>query len=160
MNIYDFNVKTIDGDEITLKDYKSKVLLIVNTASKCGFTPQYKGLEALYKKFGNDKFEILAFPCDQFKNQEPGTSTDIKNFCEINYGVTFPLFEKIDVNGKNAHPLFKHLCKEQSGILGGAIKWNFTKFLVDSKGNVVDRFAPTTEPEKLINDIQKLINEG
>ena len=160
MNIYDFNVKTIDGDEITLKDYKSKVLLIVNTASKCGFTPQYKGLESLYKKFGNDKFEILAFPCDQFKNQEPGTSTDIKNFCEINYGVTFPLFEKIDVNGKNAHPLFKHLCKEQSGILGGAIKWNFTKFLVDSKGNVVDRFAPTTEPEKLINDIQKLINEG
>ena len=160
MNIYDFNVKTIDGDEVTLNDYKSKVLLIVNTASKCGFTPQYKGLEALYKKFGNDKFEILAFPCDQFKNQEPGNSTDIKNFCEINYGVTFPLFEKIDVNGKNAHPLFKHLCKEKSGLLGGAIKWNFTKFLVDSKGNVVKRFAPTTEPERLISDIENLINEG
>jgi glutathione peroxidase len=159
MNIYDFNVKTIDGDEITLNDYKSKVLLIVNTASKCGFTPQYKGLEDLYKKFQNDKFEILAFPCDQFMNQEPGTSTDIKNFCEINYGVTFPLFEKIDVNGKNAHPLFKYLCKEQSGILGGSIKWNFTKFLVDSKGTIVDRFAPTTEPQKLINDIQKLISE-
>ena len=159
MNIYDFNVKTIDGDEMTLNEYKSKVLLIVNTVSKCGFTPQYKGLEALYKKYGNDKFEILAFPCDQFKNQEPGTSADIKNFCEINYGVTFPLFEKIDVNGANAHPLFKYLCKEQSGILTGAIKWNFTKFLVDSKGNVVNRFAPTTEPEKLIKDIDKLINE-
>lgn len=159
MNIYDFNVKTIDGDEMTLNDYKSKVLLIVNTASKCGFTPQYKGLQSLYEKFGNDKFEILAFPCDQFKNQEPGTSADIKNFCEINYGVTFPLFEKIDVNGEAAHPLFKYLCKEKSGILTRAIKWNFTKFLVDSKGNVVNRFAPVAEPQKLINDIQKLINE-
>ena len=159
MNIYGFNVKTIDGDEITLNDYKSKVLLIVNTASKCGFTPQYKGLQSLYEKFGNDKFEILAFPCDQFKNQEPGTSADIRNFCEINYGVTFPLFEKIDVNGESAHPLFKYLCKEQSGIFTGAIKWNFTKFLVDKKGNVVNRFAPITEPQKLINDIQKLINE-
>lgn len=157
MNIYDFKVKTIDGEEKELSEFKGKVLLIVNTASKCGFTPQYKGLEELYKKYGNRKFEILGFPCDQFAKQEPGTNTEIKNFCEINYGVTFPLFEKIDVKGIDAHPLFKYLCEEQPGLLGGAIKWNFTKFLVDSNGKVVDRFAPTTAPEKLIAHIEKLV---
>lgn len=159
MSIYDFKVKTIDGEEKDLSEYKSKVLLIVNTASNCGFTPQYKGLEELYQKYGNESFEILGFPCNQFKSQEPGTSNDIKNFCEINYGVTFPLFEKIDVNGPDAHPLFKYLTEKQSGLLGGAVKWNFTKFLIDAKGNVVDRFAPTTKPEKLAKDIEKLLEE-
>jgi glutathione peroxidase len=159
MNIYDFKMKTIDGDEQDFSEYKNKVLLIVNTASKCGFTPQYKGLEELYKKYGNEKFEVLGFPCDQFMHQEPGTSDEIKNFCEINYGVTFPLFDKVDVKGKNAHQLFKYLCKAKSGLLVEGIKWNFTKFLIDSKGNVVDRFAPTTEPQKLASEIEKLINE-
>jgi glutathione peroxidase len=159
MSIYDFNVRTIDGEDITLRKYEGKVLLIVNTASKCGFTPQYKELEALYEKLGNDKFEILGFPCNQFANQEPGESSDIKNFCEINYGVTFPLFEKVDVKGANADPLFKYLCEEKSGILGGDIKWNFTKFLIDSKGNVIDRFAPTKVPSKIQNKIVELINK-
>ena len=159
MSIYDFKVKTIDDEEILLSEYKDKVLLIVNTASKCGFTPQYKGLEELYKKYGSEKFTVLGFPCDQFAHQEPGNSGDIKNFCEINYGVTFPLFEKIDVNGKNAHPLFQFLSEAQGGVLTDSIKWNFTKFIVDSKGNVVNRFAPTTEPLKLTNEIEKLISE-
>jgi glutathione peroxidase len=159
MNIYDFIAKDIDGDTKSLKEYEGKVLVIVNTASKCGFTPQYKELEELYKKFGSEKFEILGFPCNQFMNQEPGDSTDIKNFCEINYGVTFPIFEKTDVNGDNAHPLFQYLCKEKSGLFGGNIKWNFTKFLVNSKGEVVDRFAPTTSPLKLEAAIRTLISE-
>lgn len=159
MNIYDFKVKTMRGIEEDLSKYKDKVLLIVNTASKCGFTPQYKGLEELYKKYGNEKFVVLGFPCDQFNHQEPGTNDEIKNFCEINFGVTFPLFDKINVKGKNAHPLFKYLCEEQSGLLTNAVKWNFTKFLVDSKGNVVNRYAPTIEPEKIDSEIEKLINE-
>ncbi|WP_099188320.1 glutathione peroxidase [Tepidibacter mesophilus] len=159
MNIYDFNVTTIDEENQSLSEYKNKVLLIVNTASKCGFTPQYKGLEELYKKYGNEKFEVLGFPCDQFMHQEPGTSAEIKNFCEINFGVTFPLFQKTDVNGENAHPLFKYLTEQTSGILNSKIKWNFTKFLIDSKGNIVNRFAPSTEPEKLSVEIEKLINE-
>jgi glutathione peroxidase len=157
MGIYDFKAISIDGQEVSLKDYEGKVLLIVNTASKCGFTPQYKELESLYQKLGNDNFEILGFPCNQFGNQEPGTGSEIKNFCEINYGVTFPLFEKVDVNGPDAHPLFKYLCEEKKGILGSAIKWNFTKFLIDSKGNVVNRFAPTVSPSKIESDIKKLI---
>lgn len=157
MSIYDFEVVTIDGDKINLREYEGKVLLIVNTASKCGFTPQYKELEELYKKIGNEKFEILGFPCNQFGNQEPGNSEVIKNFCEINYGVTFPLFEKINVNGKDAHPLYQYLRDKKKGVLGGAIKWNFTKFLVDSKGNIVDRFAPTVTPLKLENEIRKLL---
>lgn len=157
MSIYDFSAKSITGKEVSLSEYKGKVLLIVNTASKCGFTPQYKDLEAIYKKLGNDKFEILGFPCNQFAKQEPGTSDDIKNFCEINYGVTFPLFEKIDVKGPDAHEIFKYLTKEKPGILGGEIKWNFTKFLIDKNGNVVDRFAPTTSPSKIEKDIIKLM---
>jgi glutathione peroxidase len=157
MNIYDFSAKDIDGETKFLKEYEGKVLVIVNTASKCGFTPQYKELEELYKKFGNEKFEILGFPCNQFMNQEPGHSEDIKSFCEINYGVTFPIFEKVDVNGENAHPLFQYLCKERSGIFGGAIKWNFTKFLVNSEGEVINRFAPTTSPLKLEGIISTLI---
>ncbi|MDF2671832.1 MAG: bsaA [Clostridiales bacterium] len=159
MSIYSITAKTIDGDDQSLKDYEGKVLLIVNTASKCGFTPQYKELQALYEKLGNQKFEILGFPSNQFANQEPGKSEDIKSFCEINYGVTFPLFEKIEVNGTNAHPLFKHLVAQKKGIMGDAIKWNFTKFLVDSKGNVVDRFAPTTNPSKLEERIVELIGK-
>jgi glutathione peroxidase len=157
MSIYDFKAISIDGEEKSLSDYKGKVLLIVNTASKCGFTPQYKELEEIYNKIGNEKFEILGFPCNQFGNQEPGESGEIKNFCEINYGVTFDIFDKVDVNGSNAHPLFKYLTKQKSGIIGSAIKWNFTKFLIDSEGNVVDRFAPTTSPTKLEGDIRKLI---
>lgn len=157
MRIYDFPVVDIDGNPMDLSAYKGKVLLIVNTASKCGFTPQYKGLEALYKEFGSEKFEILGFPCDQFGNQEPGTEEEIKGFCEFNYGVTFPLFEKIDVKGDNAHPLFQYLTKEKPGLIGKDIKWNFTKFLVDTEGNVVERFAPTTAPEKLTEKIRALL---
>jgi glutathione peroxidase len=159
MSFYDIEVKTIDEEIISLKAYEGKVLLIVNTASKCGFTPQYKELEALYQKLSNEKFEILGFPCNQFGEQEPGASEEIKSFCELNYGVTFPLFEKIDVKGPSAHPLFKYLCEQQKGILGGSIKWNFTKFLVDSKGNVVDRFAPATSPLKLEQKIVEFINK-
>lgn len=158
MSIYDFTVKDVDGNNVNLSEYKKKVLLIVNTASKCGFTPQYEDLEGLYKKFGNDKFEILAFPCNQFGNQEPGDNAAIKNFCEISFDVTFPIFSKIDVNGKDADPLYKYLTSTKKGILGEAIKWNFTKFLVDAEGNVIDRFAPTTKPSKLENTIEKLIN--
>lgn len=158
MKFYDINVKEADGKDISLGEYKGKILLIVNTASKCGFTPQYEGLEKLYKKFGNEKFEILAFPCNQFMNQEPGKAEEIKTFCQLNYDITFPVFSKIDVNGNDAHPLYKHLCEAQPGLLGKSIKWNFTKFLIDSEGNVIDRFAPTTEPLKLESTIEKLIN--
>jgi glutathione peroxidase len=158
MNIYDFNAKTSSGEEISLSKYKGKVLIIANTASKCGFTPQYKDLEDLYKKFGNENLEILAFPCNQFLGQEPGSNEDIQNFCSINYGVTFPVFAKIDVNGENADPIFKFLRKNSSGILGDNIKWNFTKFIIDSEGNIVDRYAPTTSPKKLEKTIENLIN--
>ena len=159
MSIYDFTVKDIEGNDVPLSNFKGKVLLIVNTASKCGFTPQYEDLEKLYEKFGKDKFEILAFPCNQFGNQEPGDNVAIKNFCEISYDITFPVFSKIDVNGKEADPLYKYLTEAKKGILGGSVKWNFTKFLVDSEGNVVDRFAPTTSPSKLEGVIEKLINK-
>lgn len=159
MSIYDFKVKDIDGNDVCLDKYKGKVLLIVNTASKCGFTPQYEGLERLYKEFGNEKFEILGFPCNQFANQEPGDNKAIKNFCELTYDVTFPIFAKIDVNGKDAHPLYNYLTNEKKGILGGAVKWNFTKFLVDAEGNVVERYAPTTAPIKLEGKIKELINK-
>lgn len=159
MAFYDIEVKTIDEELIHLRAYEGKVLLIVNTASKCGFTPQYKDLETLYQKLGNEKFEILGFPCNQFGNQEPGGGGEIKTFCELNYGVTFPLFEKVDVKGSHAHLLFKYLSRQKKGILGGDIKWNFTKFLIDSKGNVVDRFAPTTSPLKLEQKIVELIDK-
>jgi len=140
-----------------MSDYKGQVLLIVNTASKCGFTPQYKGLQALYDKYREQGFTVLGFPCNQFMGQEPGGSDEISSFCEINFGVNFPLFDKIDVKGSNQHPLFKYLTSQQKGMLTSAVKWNFTKFLVDREGNVVGRFAPTTEPEKIDAEIQALL---
>jgi glutathione peroxidase len=156
--IYDFAVDDIHGKTQKLERYKDKVLLIVNTASNCGFTPQYKGLEALHKKLQARGLEVLGFPCNQFGAQEPGDAKEIESFCEINYGVTFPLFAKIDVNGADAAPLFQYLKKEQPGLLGSeAIKWNFTKFLVDRDGNVVERYAPNAEPESLAGDIEKLL---
>lgn len=159
MNIYDFTVKSNLGKDVSLNQYKGKVLLIVNTASKCGFTPQFAGLQKLYEKYGNEKFEIFAFPCNQFANQDPGTDEEIKTFCSLNYGVTFPIFKKIDVNGKNAEPLFVYLKKSTPGLLGSAIKWNFTKFLIDSEGNIAGRFEPATTPEKLDSIIKELIEK-
>ena len=156
--IYDFTVKDIHGKTVKLDGYKGKPLLIVNTASKCGFTPQYKGLEALYKKLHGKGLEVLGFPCNQFGEQEPGNEAEIESFCELNYGVTFPMFAKIDVNGDGAAPLYKYLKKEKPGLMGSeAIKWNFTKFLVDRNGNVIERYAPKTEPETIAGDIEKLL---
>lgn len=148
-SIYNFKIKTLQGKEIHFSDFKNKTLLIVNTASKCGFTPQYEGLEKLYQQYKNEDFVILAFPCNQFNNQEPGDSTAIKNNCLINYGVSFPVFEKVNVNGKNAHPLFKYLKKKLPGCFTNAIKWNFTKFLINADGVPVKRFAPYATPEKI-----------
>lgn len=158
MSIYDFTVKTIQGDEKTLTEYKGKVLLIVNTASKCGFTPQYKELQELYEQYRDKGFVVLGFPCNQFGHQEPGTEEEIAQFCELNYGVTFPMFAKVDVNGEHAHPLFVYLAEKAPGVFGTkAIKWNFTKFLVDRNGNVVERFAPQTKPSELKAEIEKLL---
>lgn len=154
---HDFSATTITGAEQHLADYRGKVILIVNTASKCGFTPQYKGLEELYKTYVDRGLVILGFPCDQFGHQEPGTEDEIAEFCELNYGVTFPLFAKIEVNGKDAHPLYQWLKKEKSGVLGGGIKWNFTKFLVDAEGNVVNRYGSNTKPAAIASDIEKLL---
>jgi len=156
--IYDLSVKDIHGKTVKLDKYKGSVLLIVNTASKCGFTPQYKGLEALYEKLHGKGLEILGFPCNQFGAQEPGSAAEIESFCEVNYGVTFPLFAKIDVNGDGAAPLYRLLKKAKPGLLGSeTIKWNFTKFLVDRDGNVVERYAPNVEPASLAADIRKLL---
>jgi glutathione peroxidase len=156
--VYDFNATTIDGKPRKLADYKGKVLLVVNTASKCGFTPQYKGLEALYKKYKDKGLVVLGFPSNQFGAQEPGPESEIAEFCEMNFGVTFPLFSKIDVNGDAAHPLFKYLTSTKKGLLGSeAIKWNFTKFLVGKDGSVIERYAPTTKPEDLEADIRKAL---
>ena len=156
--IYDFTVKDIHGKSVKLSAYKGKSLLVVNTASDCGFTPQYKGLEALYKKLHGKGLEFLGFPCNQFGAQEPGSEAEIEQFCELNYGVTFPMFAKIDVNGDNAAPLYKYLKKEKPGLMGSeAIKWNFTKFLVDRDGKVVERYAPNTEPANIAGDIEKLL---
>ena len=156
--IYDFSVEDIHGKPQKLDRYKDKVLLVVNVASKCGFTPQYKGLEALYEKMHARGLEILGFPCNQFGAQEPGSEDEIESFCELNYGVTFPLFAKIDVNGKSAAPLYQHLKAAKPGLLGSeAIKWNFTKFLVDRDGNVVERYAPNAEPQSIAGDIEKLL---
>jgi len=158
MSIYDFEAKTIDGKTQKLDAYKGETLLIVNVASKCGFTPQYAGLEALQRKLHARGFDVLGFPCDQFGHQEPGNETEIKNFCALTYDVSFPLFAKVEVNGDGAHPLYKYLKQEKSGILGiAAIKWNFTKFLVDKQGNVVKRFAPTDKPEDIEKDIVALL---
>jgi glutathione peroxidase len=160
MNVYDFKATGITGSEVDLAQYKGKVLLIVNTASNCGFTPQYKGLEKVYDQFKDKGVEVLGFPCNQFGGQEPGNEEQIGAFCEKNFGVTFPLFAKIDVNGDATHPLFAHLKKEAPGILGTqAIKWNFTKFLVRKDGRVFKRYAPNTTPEELLGDIETLLAE-
>ena len=156
--ITEVEVRAADGSATTLADHAGKVLLIVNTASKCGFTPQYEGLEALYRDYGERGFAVLGFPCNQFANQEPGDAQEIANFCTTSYDVTFPLYAKVDVNGKEAAPLFEALKKEAPGFMGSkAIKWNFTKFLVDRDGKVVERYAPTTKPEDLRKDIEKLL---
>ncbi len=181
MNIYNFSVNEIDGKEINMGNYKGKVVLVVNTASKCGFTPQYADLEKVYKKFNKSGLEILGFPCNQFMDQEPGSNSDIKNFCEINYGVTFNIFEKIDVRGTSAHPMFKFLCSEKpfegfdlskpngkllnsilsekfpEYLIDDSIKWNFTKFLIDREGNVIKRYEPTVDPLDIVEDIKKLL---
>lgn len=156
-SVFDYTVKDISGQEISLSQYKGKYLLIVNVASKCGFTPQYKGLEELFEEL-KDHVVVLGFPCNQFGAQEPGDSEEIKNFCGLNYDVKFPLFEKIDVNGDNAAPLYQFLKKERPGLLGTeAIKWNFTKFLVNREGQVVKRYAPTDKPEDIKKDLSKLL---
>jgi len=156
-SIYDFSATTLTGEDVSLKQFEGKVLLIVNTASACGFTPQYKGLEALQQKYGPRGFAVLGFPCNQFGAQEPGSDAQIAQFCSTSYGVTFPMFAKIDVNGAGAHPLYKFLKDAKGGLLGAAIKWNFTKFLVDRTGRVVSRHAPTTTPDALSKDIEILL---
>lgn len=159
MGIYDYEVKTTSGDSIQLEQFAGKVVLVVNTASKCGFTPQYKELQALYEKYKEEDFVVLGFPSNQFMNQEPGSNDEIQSFCEINYGVTFPIFEKTDVNGPNAHPLFNYLVNESKGFLGTkSIKWNFTKFLIDKNGNVIKRFSPNTNPSSIEPEIKKLLD--
>ena len=156
--IYEISVKTIEGKPQSMSKYKGKAMLIVNTASECGFTPQYKGLEELHKSDGKRGLAVLGFPCNQFGAQEPGDETAIAAFCERNFGVTFPLFSKVDVNGEHADPLFAYLKKAKPGLLGTeAIKWNFTKFLVDKEGNVVERYAPKTEPKDLTGAIEELL---
>lgn len=181
MSFYDFSAKKIDGQEIKMDAYKGKVLVVVNTASKCGFTGQYEGLEKLYEEYKDQGLEILGFPCNQFADQEPGSNSDVQSFCKLNYGVTFPLFEKTDVRGDEAHPIFKYLSEEApfkgfdlnhpsgnllNGVLqenfpdylvGNSIKWNFTKFLVDREGNVIERFEPTSEPSDMIPKIKELL---
>jgi glutathione peroxidase len=156
-SVYDFSAKSLAGEDISLKRFEGKVLLIVNTASACGFTPQYKGLQALQQAHGSRGFSVLGFPCNQFGRQEPGNAAEIKEFCESNYAVSFPMFDKIDVNGDNTHPLYQYLRREKSGLLGSSIKWNFTKFLIDRSGKVVGRYAPTTTPESLTRDIEALL---
>ena len=157
MTIYDLKVLNTKGEEVSLSDYRGKVLLIVNTATGCGFTPQYEGLQKLYDEYQNEGFEILDFPCNQFGNQAPGTDAEIGQFCSLNYNTTFPRFAKVDVNGKNEIPLFAYLKKEKGGMMGSSIKWNFTKFLVDRNGKVVERFAPTVIPEKIESHIKELL---
>ncbi|MBU3707722.1 MAG: glutathione peroxidase [Burkholderiaceae bacterium] len=157
-DVYDIPLQTIDGSKSTLVDYRNKVVLIVNTASRCGFTPQYAGLEALYRKYKDQGLVVLGFPCNQFGAQEPGDEAQIADFCEKNYGVSFPMFSKVDVNGAEAHPLFIYLKREAPGLLGSEmIKWNFTKFLLDKQGKVVSRFAPTTTPDEIEQAIIPLI---
>lgn len=157
MEIYDFKVKDSKGEEVSLSEYKGKVLLIVNTATGCGFTSQYKSLEELYREFKDQGFEVLDFPCNQFGHQAPGSDAEINEFCTLKYDTTFPRFKKIDVNGKDASSLYKWLKSQKGGFLGSRIKWNFTKFLVDRQGKVVARFAPTTPPSKIREDILSLL---
>ena len=155
--IYDFNARSLAGEDVPLKRFEGQVLLIVNTASACGFTPQYKGLEALQQAYGSRGFSVLGFPCNQFGRQEPGDARQIGEFCATNYAVSFPMFDKIDVNGGSAHPLYQYLKDEKSGLLGSSIKWNFTKFLIDRSGRVVARHAPTTTPQALTREIEALL---
>lgn len=158
-SIYNIICQSISGENLALSTYKDKVLLIVNTASKCGFTPQFQGLETLYKQYQIQGFEVLGFPCNQFGSQDPGSAKEIQDFCQTNYGVSFPMFAKIEVNGPNTHPLYQHLKSQASGLMGSeAIKWNFTKFLVDRAGNVQDRFAPTTKPKDIAPAMEKFLN--
>jgi glutathione peroxidase len=154
---WDFTATTIDGQERALDEYEGKALLVVNVASKCGFTPQYEGLEKLHETYADQGLVVLGFPCDQFGHQEPGSEADIEEFCTLNYGVKFPMFAKIDVNGDGAHPLYRWLRSEKSGVLGDRIKWNFTKFLVGRDGQVIKRYASTTKPEKIAPDIEKAL---
>jgi glutathione peroxidase len=156
-NFYQFTARSLQGKDISMDSYRGKVVLIVNTASKCGFTPQYKGLEELHQTYKDKGLVIIGFPCNQFGNQEPGSDTDISEGCLINYGVSFQMFSKIEVNGENAHPLYKFLKNKVPGFLGKKIKWNFTKFLIDKTGKPVKRFSPATVPEKLVNDIEALL---
>ena len=157
MSIYDYKVKAKDGSEVSMKDFEGKVLLIVNTATGCGFTPQFDGLQDLYEKYQERGFEILDFPCNQFGNQAPGSDEEIGSFCSSRYGITFEQFHKIDVNGTNEAPLYTFLKSQKTGVMGSKIKWNFTKFLVDRSGNVVERFAPTKTPEAIEKEIEKLL---
>ena len=158
MNAHDFEIESIDGETIALSSFRGKPVLLVNTASECGFTPQYRDLEAIWQELKDDGLVVLGVPSNDFGGQEPGAEAAIKEFCEKNYGVSFPMFEKVDVNGDNAHPVFKFLKSESPGLLGTeAIKWNFTKFLVDRDGNVVKRYAPKDKPEKLADDIEALL---
>ena len=158
MGVFDETVTALDGRPTTLAEYAGRVLLIVNTASKCGFTPQFEGLEALHRRFGPDRFAVLGFPCNQFAGQEPGNAAEIASFCTTTYDVSFPMFAKVDVNGSAAHPLFRWLKSERRGLLGiGAIKWNFTKFLLDRDGRVIGRFGPTTKPEAIAGAIEALL---
>ena len=156
-NVYDFSCETATGKKQSLEDYRGKVLLVVNTASKCGFTPQFAGLEKLYGQFRDRGFAILGFPCNQFGKQDPGSNDEIMEFCQLNYGVSFPMMAKIDVNGANTHPVYQHLKARQKGILGGTIVWNFAKFLVDRNGQVVKRFFPTSQPASLAADVERLL---
>jgi len=158
-NVYQFTATNLQGKEINTTIYSGKVVLVVNTASKCGLTPQYEGLEKLYKEYKDKGLVILGFPCNQFGNQEPGSEKEISEGCLINYGVSFPMFAKIEVNGSNAHPIYKYLKNELSGFPGNNIKWNFTKFIIDKKGNPIKRFSPLTKPEKMRSIIEKLLAE-
>lgn len=157
MNIYDYQVKDAKGNLVNMSDYRGKIILVVNTATECGFTPQYKGLQELYEKYQAQGFEILDFPCNQFGHQAPGSEGEIQSFCELKYKTTFRLFAKVDVNGKNAEPLFIYLKSQKGGWFGSKIKWNFTKFLIDREGNVAKRFSPTTNPEKIENSIHAML---
>lgn len=158
--LHDFSATAIDGSDIDLSQYEGKAVLVVNTASKCGFTPQYDGLEELYQRYADDGLVVLGFPCDQFGHQEPGDEDEIQEFCKVRFGVSFPLFSKVEVNGESAHPLYRWLRSQKSGLLGDRIKWNFTKFLVAPDGTVVKRYGSTTKPEKIASDVEKVLPKG
>lgn len=159
MKFYDFTAKKMNGQNVHMEEYKGKVVIVVNTASKCGLTPQFKELEELYEKYKDQGLAILGFPCNQFAKQDPANNDEIHSFCQLNYGVTFDMFEKIDVNGENAHPLYKFLKKEAKGLFGNEIKWNFAKFVIDKNGNVVRRFAPTVKPNKMEHKVKELLKK-